>query len=293
MKRFTFSTMVLAALCAGQAWGQGQTGATRPSIAPRQSGQTQPVPAAQSRPAVAAQQGGQQVGHSTQHLQQHAAACLLIGNQQEIALSEVGIERSESDEVKEFAREMVKEHTKFLSKLRKFTPQQASFELNVKADEQATVTNTTVKAAGQKEGSAPARGGEATVAKTAVAAGPITDQLLAMKRDKAHECLKITKENLEEHQGDAFDKAFLGTQVSAHIDMLAELRALKLHVSGEFAELVAEGEKSTEQHLHHAKDLMEKLASAGSEGSRGVVNEAPNGERPAAPRERPNTGREG
>jgi predicted outer membrane protein len=315
MKTFAFSVSTLAALMAGQVLAQGQT-TPRPTPPTTQPGQrpgvVQPAnPTTQpgQRPSTAPTTTTTQTGQDTNlQLSQHAAACLLIGNQEEIALSEFGVEHAQSDEVKEFAREMIKEHTKFVSKLRKFTPQQASFELNVKADEKAVVDNAAETA--KKKPQDIVRGGEATAPKiattTSASSGSMADQLLGMKRDKAHECLSITKKNLQEHQGEAFDQAFLGTQVAVHTSMLAELRAMKGKVSGEFAQLVTEGEESTQKHLDHAKDMMEKLASSSSaerpeptreerpapdrprvreeRGERDANPAPPAGERPRAPR---------
>ncbi len=219
--------------------------------------QGQSAPAQPPQATKAAPQSQPNAPSSAQQLQQHAAACLLIGNQEEIALSQFGEGRAESEEVQDFAREMIKEHTKFVSKLRKYTPQQASFELSVKADPPVSDKPLAKKA------EESVRAGEATAAKQAVVSSTsLMDQLLTTKRDKAHECLTITKECLSEHKGSDFDKAFMGAQVSAHISMLAELRALKGKTTGEFADLVKEGEESTKEHLDHAKKVMEELTSS-------------------------------
>lgn len=323
MKTFAFSAVALAALMASNLFAQqnaprnernnqqGQSQQGGQGQNQQGGGQAQP---GQTRPA--GQQGQtQQTGAqgASQQIEQHAAACLLIGNQEEIAMSEFGIERAESDQVKEFARDMVKEHTKMVSQLRKFTPQQASFELNVQRDPAVNDRNagrgqgqgqsgqgqgaqgqSGQGQAGQGQAGAGTRSGEATAARATTAGGGMMDQLLMMKRDKAQECLSIHKEMLKEHKGADFDKAFMGAQVAAHISMLAELRSMKGKVSGEFAELVSEGEKTTQQHLDHAKQVMEEVAKSGG-SSRGAGGSENRGDRPAnQPRgERPAPRREG
>jgi len=222
MNKLAFSALTLTALMAGQVLAQGQV------VPPR--GPQKPLPAQPAQPSAAS---------NTQQLEQHAAACLVIGNEEEIAMSEFGEEHAKSDDVKEFCREMSKEHTKFISKLRKFTPQQAASDVTVKTDD-------------AKVAAKPA----------AHSGGSMMDQMLALKRDKAQQCLAISKEELSAKKGADFDKCFMSAQIGAHIGMLAELRALKGKTSGEFNELVSEGEKSAKAHLDHAKKVMEQVASS-------------------------------
>lgn len=236
MSKPIFTSLAISAVFAGQLFAQGQT-----------------VPVPLPQPVKPVQQPAQNVVSNAQQIEQHAAACLLIGNQEEIALSQFGEERAKSDKVKEFAREMTKEHTKFLTKLRKFTPQQASFELSVKADPPVGDKPLEKK---MKESlkAAPAQARAAN-------SESVMDQLLTLKRDQAHECLTLTKECLEEHKGHDFDKAFMGAQVSAHISMLAQLRAMKGKTVGEFADLVKEGEQATQEHLEAAQKVMGELSA--------------------------------
>jgi predicted outer membrane protein len=296
MKKLFLTAAAISTLVAGQALAQGRN--ETPNTRPREAGQNQTQGRNQNQGGQ--NQQGQNQPSNSQQLDQHAAACLLIGNQEEIALSELAAERAESSQVKEFARDMIKEHTMMVSKLRKFAPQQsASFELKTDSGEgkerkggareggaqNEAGRSANATAAGdreQTEAQSSARGGETTAAKaggTAGAAaggsGSMMDQLLSIERDKAQHCLTLTTQNLQEHKGADFDKAFMGAQVSAHISMLAKLQALEGKVSGQFAEVVAEGRKTTEEHLDHAKQVMQQVAHAGGSerGARGQREE--------------------
>jgi predicted outer membrane protein len=303
MKKLFLTAAAISTLVAGQALAQGRN--ETPNTRPREAGQNQTQGRNQNQNQGQNQQGRNQQGQNqqsnSQQLDQHAAACLLIGNQEEIALSELAAERAESSQVKEFARDMIKEHTMMVSKLRKFAPQQsASFELKTDSGEgkerkggaareggAQNGAGRSANAAGDREqtteGQSSVRAGEATAAKAGGAAGgaaaggsgSMMDQLLSIERDKAQHCLTLTKQNLQEHKGADFDKAFMGAQVSAHISMLAKLQALEGKVSGQFAEVVAEGRKTTEEHLDHAKQVMQQVAHAGGSerGARGQREE--------------------
>lgn len=237
MWKVFFGAAAIAALLAGQAVAQSQT--KEPSAKP-----------------VAADSSSN-VKHQ---IEQHAAACLLIGNHEEIALSELGAEHAQSDEVKEFAREMIKEHTKLASRLRKFAPQQANFELHVSANHRAAPSGQ--RGEREQPTSVTESARPATGAAKPAAAGSLEEQLLAIRRDAAQHCLDMTSQDLKKKQGAEFDKAFMGVQCAAHTSMLAHLKALEGRTSGDFHELVTEAQQSTEKHLEHAKSIMKSLAMA-------------------------------
>jgi predicted outer membrane protein len=282
MTRF-FMPMAIFACLTAMAFGQGA-----PAVKPQ--------PAAQ--PGAARAQNAHE--NAANQLDQHAAACLLIGNQEEIAISEIAMDKANNDRVKDFANQMIKDHQKFIGKLRKFTPQNASFELNLKTDDKGDAKSIDDK----KPAAAAARAGETTVAKPA-GGHSMMDELLVIKRDKTQECFAMVSDELNQKRGHDFDMAYMGMQCAAHTSMLAELKALKKHTHGEFADLVAEGEKTTKEHLDHAKSIIEDIKHEGRpaartarDGDRGAGREEriererpappPRDERPLPPRrERP------
>ena len=76
----------------------------------------------QDRERAGQRQQGQadQAGGECQLTEQHLAACLIIDNQGQVALAEFAQEQSQNDEVKQFAQQMVQEHTECISKLQQF-----------------------------------------------------------------------------------------------------------------------------------------------------------------------------
>ncbi len=259
MWKVFFGAAAIAALVTSQAAAQAQT----------KEQATKPAAAASSASGV------------NQQLEQHAAACLLIGNHEEIAISEFGEEHAQSNEVKEFAREMIKEHTKLASRLRKFAPQQANFEVHVSSTQRAAPSGQ--RPGGEQPTSVTEGTRQGTAAAKPATAGSFSDQLLAIRRDAAQNCLDMASKELKNKQGAEFDKAFMGMQCAAHSAMLAELKALESRTSGDFHELVAESQQSTEKHLEHAKSIMKSLAMASPErdnrGERAPLRERLEGNR--------------
>lgn len=118
MKRHTLPALFVAmALVAPILAQQAQ-----PQLRQRQPGQA-PQPA-QGRPVA-----GQERNAQANMLDQHIAACLIIGNNEEIQLNEFAQKQTGNDDVREFAEMMIKDHTKFVSQLQKFAPQSGSLEI--------------------------------------------------------------------------------------------------------------------------------------------------------------------
>jgi predicted outer membrane protein len=187
------------------------------------------------------------------------AACLAIENQGEIDLGKFAAERASNEEVKKFAEMMVKDHTAFLAKLRRFTPTQAS-------------TDNRLPAAG-----APARREESGTVKILPKTDPQTKiepqrdaayldpnsggiDFIRIKQEIADECLKSVKRELESKGSDEFDLCFTTQQAMAHMQMADALKVLKKYGTSEFRTLLEEGEAATQSHLDQAKHLAKKLA---------------------------------
>src|SRR5262245_50982689 len=57
---------------------------------------------------------------SHQKMDDHFASCLIMQNQNEIAVAKTAEEKASNQEVKQFAQRMEQDHTKFMSQLTKF-----------------------------------------------------------------------------------------------------------------------------------------------------------------------------
>ena len=177
---------------------------------------------------------GESVGQaSAQAIDGQLAACLILGNEEEIALGKFAIQRASTDKVKKFAQMMVDQHTQAASQLKQFAPQGASLQLS-------------------ESGGNPARNERA-----ANASDQIGQQMLAIMRDAKQECLNLTQKELGQKRGEEFDHAYIGQQMGGHIQMIAALTAFEKHTSPELQRVVAEQKKTAEQHLDHLKQLVE------------------------------------
>jgi predicted outer membrane protein len=161
------------------------------------------------------------------------AACLILGNEEEIALGKFAGQHASSDKVKKFAQMMIDQHTQALSQLKQFAPQGVSLELS-------------------ESGSNQARNERA-----ANASDQIGQQMLIIMRDAKQECLNMTEKELAQKRGEEFDHAYIGQQMGGHVQMIAALTAFEKHASPELQRVVSEQKKTAEQHLDHLKQLVE------------------------------------
>jgi len=159
------------------------------------------------------------------------AACLFLGNQEEVALATFAQKHAQHEEVKAFAKMLADEHTKALAVIQKVSPEVVNLKLT-------TQDPNAGDAEAKPEGNDPG---------------------MAMLQKVKSECLSLTQQELQEHQGAEFDKAYLGQQLGAHIAMLAELRGSKSFASPQLQKLLAEGEKMTMAHMEKAKEIINQL----------------------------------
>jgi len=178
---------------------------------------------------------------SSQAIEGHLAACLILGNQEEVAMGKFAGEHASSDKVKKFAKQMVEDHTKAISQLKQYAPQGANLELSSSGsssqarDQLTSASQNNSDSAGQ--------------------------QMLAIMRDVKQECLNMTQKELGEKHGEEFDHAYVGQQMGAHLQMIASLTAFEKHASPELQRIVTEQRKSAEEHFDHLKQMIETTGS--------------------------------
>jgi len=97
--------------------------------------------------------------------------------------------------------------------------------------------------------------------------GQVPHQLVAVLDQAADTELQMTKQMLQEYQGQDFEMGYLGQQIVAHTCMLAKLQALKNSGPQELQELVTKGEQTTRQHLDMAKQIAQQLKDKDSTGA--------------------------
>jgi predicted outer membrane protein len=164
----------------------------------------------------------------------------MLDNAEEVALGKLAEQRSQNPQVKQFAQQMVQDHSQMLEKLQQFVsgrstdpsqPGQTSSSISSQQGTSSTQQHTRQQDAG----------------------------LLAAKTDAAKRCLQMKQQELSQKQGAEFDKCYVGSQLLAHMGMLATLEAFQKHASPQLQQQIAQGIQTTQQHLTHARQLAQQL----------------------------------
>jgi predicted outer membrane protein len=236
MTKHIFAALAIAALTASTI--QAQQATTQNPAQPGQSA------ANANAGAYASPQGAAAAGQ----LDQAIATCLALGNHEEVALAKFAQGRAESDQVKQFAEMMVRDHQAALEKLNRLSPQLATLNLNLEEGAHAAAAPTTTAQAGH-----------------AGAGGDVSQQMVAMQRSVAQHCLQLTQRELGEKNGAEFDRCYIGQQVGAHVAMLAKLKGSEQFATGELRNFIQEATKTVESHHKHAKELAKSLMDQSGE----------------------------
>jgi predicted outer membrane protein len=236
---------------------------------------------------------------------------LIIDNNKEIALGQLGQQMSQNDKVKQFCEMIAKDHANFVDKLQEQTagsgrtpalgigagaardrgaaalpprPSSPTASTQPGATQRDTAQPGREATAqrnpnqpGQRPEAATAQGrnqdqqGESgqriTVAKPVIGNQPGAE-LLQLHHEIAEACLDSARRNAE-RLGQEFDTQFMGAQIVAHQEMLDKLRVFEQHVSPQTKQLLAQAQKTTQQHLQEAKSIHESLSKeSGQSGQR-------------------------
>lgn len=212
-----------------------------------------------------------------ENMDQFMVAWLAPGNEEEIILAKMAQDRAQSPQVKQFAEQMIADHSAFLQKLARFGHVERTFDRSGSDQPAARAAAAQVDRRTAPAATPPAD--EGVVRETVREVGEAARELArdvgdavrstvgytdaadacAMKREVHRECLQLTEQELDKWQGADFDQAYLGQQAAAHIGMLATLKTFERHATDEMRPLIAEARATTEKHLNHANGLMRKL----------------------------------
>ena len=176
---------------------------------------------------------------------QEIAAVKLAFCRNEIELAKLASQKAQSDEVKQFAAQMVKEHSEGCAKLEKW--------------------------AGSLASAAPARGAGAEV-RIEPGTRPAVDVNLrgaavsplnwvAIHQQMAEQCLSMSKQELGKKEGAEFDKCFIGMAIGGHQQAVVADKVFENYASPQFRSELEQCQNTATTHLNEAKQIMEKLAS--------------------------------
>jgi putative membrane protein len=157
----------------------------------------------------------------------YLANCLLIHNQGEIEMNQFAEGRAQKEDVKEFAKHMIRDHKELAQKLER-----------------------------------AAQGGRDSNRDAAL------NELAAINRQIAEKCGEMTRAKLEEVPEGEFDKCFVGSQVGAHMHMLAALEVIASQANGELQQVAQDAVPTVKKHLEHAEKLMKQLDSSDTRQAR-------------------------
>lgn len=101
------------------------------------------------------------------------------------------------------------------------------------------------------------RGNQTTTVVTQEPTGHV--DLIRVKQEIGRLCVETMKKELGEKKGADFDKCFMGMQVGGHLHMADTLKVMKNYASPQLRSVLEEGEKTTAEHLAHAKQIMKSL----------------------------------
>lgn len=227
------------------------------------------------------------------------ATCVAYGNQVEIAMARIASQKSKNPEVKKFAEMMLHDHEQFLHKLQKYAPEAAQKDAlsetgdrtrtgrdgsrsgNQTTGNQSTSSNQSNQQNRDKDENRSAiqqtKGNEGEGRTVRTAAGQSqadSDHSRSVKpavieRELAEQCIASGRQALENKSGDEFDRCYMHGQVAKHMAMKDKLTVFERHASGEVASILAQGLKTTEEHLAKAEEIVKSLESRSGSGRAG------------------------
>lgn len=227
------------------------------------------------------------------------ASCLLLGNQKEVTISQFAAERAKHDKVKEFARQMVKEHNQAIAMLQRFAGPDVSKDLGASSDatrvnrsETVNRSTTTVDAnrsspegeqrdanrnrddASKRNSDEPNKSSRNDQVNRDPNDSPnrnrseTTVQIRSEHEALPDKMLAIEREVAQKciamakhelEQSSNFDQAYVGMQISEHIGMIAKLETYKSYASPDLGKVIQESLDTAQGHLRHAKELVMEI----------------------------------
>lgn len=210
-------------------------------------------------------------------------------NEAEIELAKLAMEKSSSEEVKQLAQTIVKDHQACIEKLEQLpkTQPQAKGQVRQAAAQQLQEAGQKLQDAGERLEAAQERQADqdrqtsqaqtrdqnrsdaadrqttqnrsSTQGQVQSSSQMVPHELCKIAEQACENSLQMTKELLNEYEGQDFDMAYLGQQCVAHTNMLAELKAIESTGPQELQALAQEASTKVEQHLEKCKQIAKKL----------------------------------
>lgn len=213
-----------------------------------------------ARPDNRAASGPADARGQESHIDRMVANQLLEMSKGEVELANFALQHTQNDQVKQFAQQMIEDHTKLNNELAKFASPELSE--NAKGGNTPPPLGTAAAAPGQNlnpnernpanRGNETAAGGE----KAVQLCEDIGQQIGA----------GVTKE-LSQYQGSDFDRAYTGQQFWGHVMFIGVAKGAEKHVSPELQQVISQGASTAEKHLDHDRKLIRDLSASVARGN--------------------------
>jgi len=236
--------------------------------------------------AATADRGGPagQTGHTDKMI----ANQLLEMSKGEVELANFALKRTQNEEVRRFAQQMIDEHTNFNNQLAKFASPELSKDLGAQPPAPGTQPGATAPQLGSRPdratppgrtpaAAAPARPGEPAAAtelarpdttaaadRTDVAGG---DPSVQICEDISKQIGSSLQRELGKYQGSDFDRAYVGQQFWSHVIFVGAAKGAEKHVSQDLQQLLNQGATTGEKHLEHCRTLIRDLSANVARGT--------------------------
>ncbi len=206
-------------------------------------------------PVTTTQPGPAAWGH--ERLQADLVRMAIGCNEAEISLAQLAQTRAQTPQVKQFAEEMIRDHTGFVRQLQGFVqagnwqPQPEKPGVRIEVNPQGTSVLTPA--------GAPLPGRATVQVQTTPT---LADPMFFVASQIQKRTGELIRNELNQQQGIRFDQAYIGQQIGAHLQMLAALQVARNYVSPAVQQVFDAGIRSTTDHLNLAHNAMQQLESA-------------------------------
>jgi predicted outer membrane protein len=254
--------------------GQGQSGQAGQSQS-GQAGQSQSGQAGQSgqsQSGQAGQAGHGQAGHGAMRSggqigDREMASALLVDNQGEVAMAQFVLQKTQNQEVRQFAQKLIDDHQRMIDSLKQAGASESGAGQGSAAG-QGSRSGSSTAAQGQPGSDATAgtdRRNSVTPGAAELQAGQgqggATD-FASLKHELGQQCLQSSQRELSSKQGAELDKCYIGMQVFMHQHAADTMTVFRRHAGEQLGRTIDEGLPVVQAHLEHAKQLMKQLESS-------------------------------
>jgi len=195
--------------------------------------------------------GGQQAGQAGNAAggDQQIAACVYGECHNEIEIAKFVEPKLQTEEAREFAQRMVREHSPGCQEMQRLAGNLAS----------------SAHTSGQPGGQASQPGGQASQQSGQASQQGGHLDWVSIKKQIGEQCLASVKQELGAKQGIELDKCFMGQQIGAHMKVVDELKVLRNYASGQLRENLDKELQLAQTHLQQAKQIEQQLKDRPSE----------------------------